>query len=113
MEDIVIPMTHGNMDDIEQDGNMTESGNPESQESMGDASAVPSSQSMYEREDRIVIDYGELAEKYKDLFDADEVRREGDRLQRHVNELANTIQRIQAPNMRVFATGFAFISFLA
>ena len=50
---------------------------------------------------RIVIDYAELAEKYKDLFDSDEVRREGDRLQRHVNELANTIQRIQAPNMRV------------
>ncbi len=51
--------------------------------------------------DRIIIDYSDLAEKYKDLFDSDEVRREGDRLQRHVNELANTIQRIQAPNMRV------------
>lgn len=50
---------------------------------------------------RIVIDYSDLPEKYKDLFDPDEVRREGDRLQRHVNELSNTIQRIQAPNMRV------------
>lgn len=51
---------------------------------------------------RIVIDYSDLADKHKDLFDSDEVRREGDRLQRHVNELSNTIQRIQAPNMRVF-----------
>lgn len=54
MEDIVIPMTHGNMDDIEQDGNMAETGNMESQgnpESM-DTSTVPNSQSIYEREDR-------------------------------------------------------------
>lgn len=50
---------------------------------------------------RIVIDYSDLAEKYKDLYETDEVRREGDRLQRQVNELSNTIQRIQAPNMRV------------
>ena len=50
---------------------------------------------------RIVLDYSDLPEKYKDLFDSDEVRREGDRLQRHVNDLSNTIQRIQAPNMRV------------
>jgi hypothetical protein len=50
---------------------------------------------------RIVVDYSDLPDKYKDLFEADEVRREGDRLQRHVNELSNTIQRIQAPNMRV------------
>jgi hypothetical protein len=47
------------------------------------------------------MDYSDLPEKYKDLYDSDEVRREGDRLQRHVNELANTIHRIQAPNMRV------------
>jgi hypothetical protein len=57
---------------------------------------------------RIVVDYSDLPDKYKDLFEADEVRREGDRLQRHVNELSNTIQRIQAPNMRV---RFFFIHF--
>ena len=126
MEDIVIPMSQGNMEDIEQDGNMTENANSESQmetESMGDSSIVQSSQQIYDREEkyvaqavrssfvklmnliiflyRIVIDYSDLAEKYKDLYETDEVRREGDRLQRQVNELSNTIQRIQAPNMRV------------
>lgn len=50
---------------------------------------------------RIVIDYGFLAEKYKELYEPEEVKREGDKLQRHVTELGNTIQRIQAPNMRV------------
>ena len=51
MEDIVIPMTHGNMDDIEQDGNMTE-GASESQSDAMDSSNVPNSQTVYEREDR-------------------------------------------------------------
>ncbi len=63
---------------------------------------------------RIVVDYSDLPDKYKDLFEADEVRREGDRLQRHVNELSNTIQRIQAPNMRVrflFYSLFSVINF--
>lgn len=124
MEDIIIPMSRGNMEDIEQDGNITESMNSESVTTSGNDSlnTVANSQTIYEREDRlvayrnrwvrvfnlvvvnsvrIVIDYSDLPDKYKDLFESDEVRREGDRLQRHVNELNNTIQRIQAPNMRV------------
>lgn len=54
MEDIVIPMSRGNMEDIEQD-NMAESMSeemPESQATGGDSSTTPSTQSMYEREDR-------------------------------------------------------------
>ncbi|XP_057376078.1 structural maintenance of chromosomes protein 1A-like [Daphnia carinata] len=102
MEDIIIPMSRGNMEDIEQDGNITESMNSESVTTAGNdsLSTVANSQTIYEREERIVIDYSDLPDKYKDLFESDEVRREGDRLQRHVNELNNTIQRIQAPNMR-------------
>lgn len=55
MEDIVIPMSQGNMEDIEQDGNMTENANAESQmetESMGDSSIVQSSQQIYDREEK-------------------------------------------------------------
>jgi hypothetical protein len=58
MEDIVIPMSQGNMEDIEQDGNMTENANSESQmetESMGDSSVVQSSQQIYDREEKYVI----------------------------------------------------------
>ena len=99
MEDIVIPMSQGNMEDIDQDGNLGESSSAPNSESMEDS--VVNTQAIYERENRIVIDYGFLAEKYRELYEPEEVKREGDKLQRHVTELGNTIQRIQAPNMRV------------
>ena len=53
MEDIVIPMSQGNMEDIDQDGNMTDnlSSAPNS-ESMGDSSSVANSQAVYDRENR-------------------------------------------------------------
>jgi len=98
MEDIVIPMSQGNMEDIDQDGNLGESSSAPNSESMEDS--VVNTQAIYERENRIVIDYGFLAEKYRELYEPEEVKREGDKLQRHVTELGNTIQRIQAPNMR-------------
>ncbi|EFX81640.1 hypothetical protein DAPPUDRAFT_211085 [Daphnia pulex] len=77
MEDIVIPMSLGNMEDIGQDSNATGSMNSE-----------------------IVVDYSNLPDKYKNLLVADEVRREGDLLERRVNELSHTVQHIKAPNMR-------------
>ena len=53
MEDIVIPMSRGNMEDIEQDGNPTESSFQASGETMtGDTSTVTNSQVVYERESR-------------------------------------------------------------
>lgn len=56
MEDIVIPMSRGNMEDIEQD-HMTESMTEEMSESQmaGDASTSTNTQSIYEREDRLEI----------------------------------------------------------
>ena len=55
MEDIVIPMSQGNMEDIEQDGNAAENGNADSQmesESVADSSVVQSSQQIYDREEK-------------------------------------------------------------
>nr|CAH0098874.1 unnamed protein product [Daphnia galeata] len=80
MEDMVIPMSLGNMEDIGQDSNIL----PE----------------IYEREERIVVDYSNLPDKYKHLLVSDEIRREGDLLERRVNELSHTLQHIKAPNMR-------------
>lgn len=58
MEDIIIPMSRGNMEDIEQDGNVTESMNSESMTtSEGDINSQTNSQTIYEREDRFVICY--------------------------------------------------------
>lgn len=56
MEDIIIPMSRGNMEDIEQDGNMTESMTSESLTLTGtdSVSTVANSQTIYEREERLI-----------------------------------------------------------
>ena len=63
---------------------------------------------------RIVVDYSNLPDKYKHLLVSDEIRREGDLLERRVNELSHTVQHIKAPNMRVrwFFLHFSVINFL-
>jgi hypothetical protein len=54
MEDIVIPMSRGNMEDIEQDGNANESVTTESVTTGGSDSlnTNQTSQTIYEREER-------------------------------------------------------------
>ncbi|XP_046447038.1 structural maintenance of chromosomes protein 1A-like [Daphnia pulex] len=66
-----------------------------------DSVSIPqNSQEIYEREERIVVDYSNLPDKYKNLLVSDEIRREGDLLERRVNELSHTVQHNKAPNMR-------------
>jgi hypothetical protein len=48
-----------------------------------------------------VIDYTQLPDNLKEQDEPEDVKKMGDRLNRAINELQNTIQRIQAPNMRV------------
>ncbi|KAJ8675161.1 hypothetical protein QAD02_010947 [Eretmocerus hayati] len=91
MEDIAIPMIHGNMEDIA--GDASTAGN----ESNNDASV--SSQKQYERESRITIDYSSLSDNLKDIEDED-YKKCMDKLKKEINELSNKIQRIQAPNMK-------------
>lgn len=50
---------------------------------------------MYEKESRIVMDYSLLSETHKELDDADDVHKAEKRMQKHINDLMNTIQRIQ------------------
>lgn len=57
MEDIVIPMSRGNMEDIEQDGNAAENSFQPGDESAAEGSqnANSSTQVIYERESRSVL----------------------------------------------------------
>ena len=50
------------------------------------------------------VDYSDLDAALKDISDADEVHRQGERLQRGVDELAAAVKRLQAPNMKVGGT---------
>lgn len=93
MEDIAIPMLHGNMEDIA--GEMSTTNGSETN---NDSSV--STQQQYERERRITIDYALLPEHLKDVEEED-IKKTTDKLTKIINDLQNTIQRIQAPNMKV------------
>lgn len=93
MDDILLPMTRGNMEDIENEGR-------EAGESALEYSSGMNTQMMYEKESRIVMDYSLLSEAHKELDDVDDVHKAEKRMQKHINDLMNTIQRIQAPNMK-------------
>ena len=90
MEDIAIPMLHGNMEDIASSGN----------NDTNNDSSINNTQQQYERESRITIDYGLLPDHLKDI-DEDDYKKTHDKLNRAINDLQHTIQRIQAPNMKV------------
>ncbi|XP_012537435.1 structural maintenance of chromosomes protein 1A [Monomorium pharaonis] len=92
MEDIAIPMLHGNMEDIAGETSTTNGS-----EINNDSSV--STQQQYERERRITIDYALLSESLKDVEEED-IKKTTDKLTKIINDLQNTIQRIQAPNMK-------------
>ncbi|XP_057335691.1 structural maintenance of chromosomes protein 1A [Microplitis mediator] len=87
LEDIAIPMIHGNMEDIAGDAN-----NDTNNDTL-------STQQQYERESRITIDYSMLPDNLKDI-EEDEMKKTTDKLNKGINDLQNNIQRIQAPNMK-------------
>ena len=54
---------------------------------------------IYEKEEKIKIDYSGLTDNLQDLDDGDDVRKVEKNLEKQINEVANTIQRIQVRNM--------------
>lgn len=50
---------------------------------------------------RIRVDYSSLSENLKELEEPDEIKRKADKMQKAINSLQNTVDKIQAPNMRV------------
>ncbi|CAB3227359.1 unnamed protein product [Arctia plantaginis] len=85
IDDIIIPLLEGNLDDT------------------ADTESDPSSMSttqQYRKESRIRLDYRSLPESLKELEESDEIKRKADKLQKAINSLQNTVDKIQAPNMR-------------
>lgn len=92
MEDVNIPLLEGSLEEIAQDSN--------SQESMDrDSSAM--NQMIYDRVSRIVVDYSSLSDYLKELDDSDDIRKMDSKLTKSINDLSITLQKIQAPNLRV------------
>ena len=84
-------MLHGNMEDIAGETSTNNDTNNDSN---------VSTQQQYERESRIKIDYSSLSDHLKDI-DEDDYKKAFDKLNKSIHDLQNTIQRIQAPNMKV------------
>lgn len=93
MEDIAIPMLHGNMEDIASETTATNNSEANNDSSL-------STHQQYEREKRITVDYALLPENLKDIEEED-IKKTTDKLTKTINDLQSTIQRIQAPNMKV------------
>jgi len=90
MDDINIPMKKGRLDQIDDEG----------EDASIEMSSAQSSHVIYEKEEKIVINYSGLNDNLKDLEDGDDVRKVEKKLEKQINDLSTTIHRIQAPNMK-------------
>ncbi|XP_033230168.1 structural maintenance of chromosomes protein 1A-like [Belonocnema kinseyi] len=90
MEDIAIPMLRGNMEDIAGETTLNNETTNDSNLSM---------QQQQERENRITIDYSSLSDRLKDI-DEDDYKKTSSKLNKAITDIQNTMQRIQAPNMK-------------
>lgn len=87
---IQIPMKKGRLDEIDDDV---------VEDPSIDVSSSQPSHVIYEKEERIKIDYSGLTDNLQEL-DMEDVREVEKNLEKQINELSSTIQRIQAPNMK-------------
>ena len=65
-------------------------------------------QMMYEKEARIQIDYSSLYENYKELDEPEDVRKTDTKLNKHLNDLLNTIHKIQVHDLLQRTINFFF-----
>ncbi|KAK8723470.1 hypothetical protein OTU49_011730, partial [Cherax quadricarinatus] len=93
MEDIRVPMIQGNLDDVEREDQGASA-------STSEYSSEISTRVVYEREERIVVDYSALPDSLKDLDDMDEVHTTEEDMAKQITDLENTLQRIKVPNMK-------------
>jgi len=93
MFNIPIPMSKGNLEDIDDDGSQND--DPSIELSNSQPSHV-----IYEKEAKIKINYSGLDENLIDNLDNDDVKKVEKTLEKQINELQATITKIQAPNMR-------------
>merc|ERR1712203_415393 len=90
MDGIGIPMRKGRLEDIDDDG----------EDASIEMSSSQPSHIIYEREEKIKIDYSGLNVSLQDLEEADDVRKVERTFEKQISDLNATIHKIQAPNMK-------------
>merc|ERR1712020_620241 len=89
MDSINIPMRRGRLDEIEDEDDPSI-----------DVSSSQSSHVIYEKEEKIKIDYSALNNSLTEGIEEEaDVRRIEKRMEKTISDLMATIHRIQAPNM--------------
>lgn len=86
MDDIIIPLLEGSLDDT-------------AETSESEPSSASTAQ-LLQKEARIKVDYNSLADSLTDLDEPDEIKRRADKMQKGINVTQNIVDKIQAPNMR-------------
>merc|ERR1719239_590050 len=89
MDSINIPMRRGRLEEIEDEDDPSI-----------DVSSSQSSHVIYEKEERIKIDYSSLNSSLTEGIEETDVRRIEKRMEKIISDLMATIHRIQAPNMK-------------
>merc|ERR1712141_365366 len=89
MDSINIPMRRGRLEEIEDEDDPSI-----------DVSSSQSSHVIYEKEERIKIDYSALNSSLTEGIEETDVRRIEKRMEKTISDLMATIHRIQAPNMK-------------
>merc|ERR1719411_442681 len=89
MDSINIPMRRGRLDEIEDEDDPSI-----------DVSSSQNSHVIYEKEERIKIDYSALNNSLTEGIEETDVRRIEKRMEKIISDLMATIHRIQAPNMK-------------
>merc|ERR1712192_88515 len=90
MDGILIPMRKGRLEDIDDNG----------EDASIEMSSSQPSHIIYEREEKIKIDYSGLNASLQDLEEADDVRKVEKTFEKQISDLNATIHKVQAPNMK-------------
>ncbi|KAH7931867.1 hypothetical protein HPB49_025820 [Dermacentor silvarum] len=95
LEQIPLRLVRGSLDDLDATA-------PTDDAAAGDevAASQASITKVYEREGQIEVDYSVLPDELTELDTPEEVKREGNRLNKEIADMQSHLQRIQAPNMR-------------
>ncbi|XP_077541498.1 structural maintenance of chromosomes 1 [Haemaphysalis longicornis] len=97
LEQIPLRLERGSLDDLD----TAAAGPPGGGDEASASDEAPASiTKVYEREGHIRVDYSVLPDELTELDTPEEVKREGNRLNREIADMQSHLQRIQAPNMR-------------
>merc|ERR1712059_46743 len=90
MDGINVPMRKGRLDDID---------DAEGEDASIEMSSSQPSHGIYEKEEKIKIDYSGLNNSLQDL-ETDDIKKVEKKFEKQISDLSATIHRIQAPNMK-------------